>query len=105
MTELIIQWVRDNRRPDDSADPEITEDTDLMSTGLLDSFGFIDLLLFIENQRGSKVNLTDVDPAQFTIVKGLSDLAFSNYDETSLQPFEMARASNSQRLPDSSYSR
>jgi len=71
LTDLIIQWVRDNRPPDDFADPEITEETDLMASGLLDSYGFVDLLLFLEQQTGAKVDLAEVDPSEFTVVKSL----------------------------------
>jgi acyl carrier protein len=93
MTNLIIQWVRDHRQSDHFSDPEITEDTDLMAAGLLDSFGFIELLLFVEGQSGNKVDLTDVDPSEFTAVKGLCNIALSG-SNNHLQPIDIARAGN-----------
>jgi acyl carrier protein len=83
VADLIIQWVRDNRQPGDFADPEITENTDLMAAGLLDSFGFVDLLLFLEGQTGAKVDLTEVDPSEFTVVKSLCNIVMASSE---LQP-------------------
>jgi acyl carrier protein len=88
LTDLIIQWIRDNRQPGDFSNPEITESTDLMAAGLLDSFGFVDLLLFLEAQTGTRVDLTDVDPSEFTVVKSLCNIvvASRNGDSLQLQP-------------------
>jgi acyl carrier protein len=77
VSELIIQWVRDNRQPGDFADPELTADTDLMAAGLVDSHGFVELLLFLEGQTGRKVDLTEVDPSEFTVVKSLCNIVLA----------------------------
>jgi acyl carrier protein len=73
--DLVINWVRKNNLKGDLADVAIAADTNLLETGLLDSFGLVDLILFIENQSGCKIDLTDVDPEQFSVVKGLCQLA------------------------------
>ena len=83
LTALIIDWVRDNRQPGDFADPAINENTDLMAAGLLDSFGFVDLLLHLEGQTGIKVDLTEVDPSEFTVVKSLCNVVLASQE---LQP-------------------
>jgi acyl carrier protein len=90
MTELIIEWVRENGQSEPFSDPEITEETDLMASGLLDSFGFIDLLLFIESQSGTKIDLMDVDPSQFVVVKGLCNIALANSNNDLGQPLDAA---------------
>jgi acyl carrier protein len=97
MTDLIIQWVRDNRQSDHFFDHEITQDTDLMATGLLDSFGFVDLLLFIESQSGTRVDLTDVDPIEFTNIKGLCNIALSNSNNDQ-QTIDMTPANDVRQL-------
>ena len=51
--------------------PEITEETDLIATGVLDSMGFIELMLFIESLTEEKIDLSDADPAEFTTMRGL----------------------------------
>jgi acyl carrier protein len=99
LTNLIVQWVRENTQSDGFSDPEITEDTDLMASGLLDSFGFIDLLLFVESQSGIKVDLTDVDPSEFTVIKGLCNIALARPIDDRLQAIGVSRTSNLQQLP------
>jgi len=91
--------VREHKQSDELSDPEITEDTDLMAAGLLDSFAFIDLMLFVESQSGAKVDLSDVDPSEFTVVRGLCNLALSSANDDHQQPIDIPRASNLQQLP------
>jgi acyl carrier protein len=88
LTDLVIQWVRDNRQAGDFSEPEITENTDLMAAGLLDSYGFVDLLLFLEGRTGNRVDLTEVDPSEFTVVGSLCNivLAGGTGDSLQLQP-------------------
>jgi acyl carrier protein len=68
---LAINWVKANRLPNGAGNIQITEDTNLFETGLLDSFGFVELLLFLESQCGRTIDLTDVDVADFSQLKGL----------------------------------
>ena len=99
LAELIIQWVKENKQSADFPDSQITEDTDLMAAGLLDSFGFVDLVLFLEEQCGTKINLVDVDPSEFTMVKGLCNIALSNAAVDYEQAVNMTRTNNLQQLP------
>ncbi len=71
LVDLVINWVRSNHRPGNSPNGDISSDTDLIASGMLDSFGFIDLIVFIESRSGCRIDLTDVDPSEFCIVKGL----------------------------------
>ena len=71
LADLVINWVRDNHRPGNSPNGKISPDTDLIASGLLDSFAFIDLIVFMESQSGCRIDLTDVDPSEFCIVRGL----------------------------------
>lgn len=75
----VIEWTRAHQPSGSSAETEINEDTDLIATGLLDSFGFVDLIVHIESLDGCKVDLTDVDPAEFAVVKGLCRIALRNH--------------------------
>jgi acyl carrier protein len=72
----VIVWVREHRQPG-SSDEEISADTDLLGSGLLDSLGMVDLILFVERQHGYKVDLIDVDPNEFSVVKGLCRIALT----------------------------
>ena len=78
LVDLVINWVRSNHRPGISPNGDISADTDLIASGMLDSFGFIDLIVFIENQSGCRIDLTDVDPSEFCIVKGLCRITLRN---------------------------
>ena len=78
LIDLVISWVRSNHRSGNSRNGEISADTDLIAGGLLDSFGFIDLIVFIESQSGCKIDLTDVDPSEFCVVKGLCRITLRN---------------------------
>jgi acyl carrier protein len=78
LVDLVINWVRSNHRPGYSPNGEISADTDLIASGLLDSFGFIDLIVFIESQSGCQIDLTDVDPVEFCVVKGLCRITLRN---------------------------
>jgi len=100
LTELIIGWVRDNRLPNDFPDPEITEETDLMVGGLLDSFGFVDLVVFIEEQTGIKIELADADPSEFTVVKGLCKIILSCHNGDYQESIDMAPGAGLQQLSD-----
>ena len=56
---------------------EISAETDLLASGLLDSLGIVDLILFVEQRHGYKVDLIDVDPNEFSVVEGLCRIALS----------------------------
>jgi acyl carrier protein len=75
---VIVNWVRKNTHTNGNGHIEITERTDLMASGLLDSIGFVELIVFIETQIGRDIDLTDVDPEEFSTVNGLSRIALSS---------------------------
>lgn len=75
LVELAINWVKANKLTNGSSGVRISEDTNLLKSGLLDSFDFVELILFLENQTGCTIDLTDVDPAEFCVVKGLCRIA------------------------------
>jgi len=83
LLNLVMQWLREHKQTNGSARVEITEDTNLMDTGVLDSFGFIELILFIETWSGCQIDLMDVDPAEFSIVKSLCGIALRNHQKES----------------------
>jgi acyl carrier protein len=77
LIDLVIEWVRANKRSSNGT-AHITPDTDLVSGGLLDSFGFIDLIVYIESLDGCRIDLTEADPTEFTVVKCLCRMALKN---------------------------
>jgi acyl carrier protein len=71
--ELLAEWFRANKQT--SSDLKITADTELLGSGLLDSFDFLDVIVYIENKTGKKIDLSVADPNQFSLVSGLYRLA------------------------------
>ena len=71
--ELLNNWIRTNKHLPDSV--RICADTELLGSGLLDSFDFLDLILHIESKTGRKIDLAIADPSEFSMVKGLCNLA------------------------------
>ena len=78
LDDHIIKWVRKNALTNGSGYVEFTRQTNLMESGLLDSIGFVELIVFMESQTGCNIDLTDVDPSEFTTVAGLSRIALRN---------------------------
>lgn len=78
LIQRVLNWVRKNNLNNGNSKVELTEETNLLETGLLDSLEFVNLILFIETECGCKVNLNDVEPEQFTVVKSLCGIALGN---------------------------
>ncbi|MBV8900552.1 MAG: acyl carrier protein [Verrucomicrobia bacterium] len=79
IVDLAVRWVKQNMQTSGNRHVELTGDTDLMESGLLDSVGFVELIVFIESQTGCNIDLTDVDPSEFTTMDGLCRIALRNY--------------------------
>jgi acyl carrier protein len=76
LQQLVIDWIKANKRTSNQV--EIAGDTELLGTGILDSFGFLDLIMHIEGKTGLQVDLADADPGEFAIVGGLCSLALKS---------------------------
>jgi acyl carrier protein len=76
LQQLVIDWIKTNKRTSNHV--EIAGDTELLGTGILDSFGFLDLIMHIEGKTGLQVDLADADPGEFAIVGGLCSLALKS---------------------------
>src|SRR5207249_1003564 len=46
VVDLIIRWIREHKQTTGSTDPDIIPDTNLTKSGLVDSIGFVELILF-----------------------------------------------------------
>jgi acyl carrier protein len=71
LVEAALAWVRANRVDGGLGPGEPTADTDLLSTGLLDSLSFIGLLAFLEERSGRTVDLGEMAPETFCTLAGL----------------------------------
>ncbi len=50
----------------------INDETSLLETGLVDSTGFIELLVPIEEKFKIEIDFSELDPEEFTTISGLS---------------------------------
>lgn len=71
----LTDWVKRTRESRQEHMLDFTPETDLIAAGILDSRGFIELMLEVEQRTGSRIDLNDVDPSEFTTIKGLSRCA------------------------------
>jgi acyl carrier protein len=83
-TELLTNWLRANKQF--SANLQISPDTELLGSGLLDSFDFLDLIVHIETKMAAKIDLSVADPNQFSTVRGLWNLAMSAHGSEAASP-------------------
>ena len=81
--DLLTNWIRANKQIPESM--KISADTELLGTGLLDSFDFLDLIMHIESKTGRKINLAVADPSEFSVVRGLCNLALGSPGQGSEQ--------------------
>jgi len=49
----------------------IDPDENVIESGLIDSFGFLELLMSVEQKFGAKINFMELDPGDFTSLNGL----------------------------------
>lgn len=70
----IKEWITRTRNEQNlsAVKVDVKEDMDLIASGVLDSIGFIELLVYVESITGQKIDLSDLDPDEFTSIKGLS---------------------------------
>lgn len=76
LQQLVVEWIKTNKRTSNHV--EISGDTELLATGILDSFGFLDLIMHIESKAGLQIDLAEADPAEFAVVRGLCNLALKS---------------------------
>ena len=84
LAELLINWVRENKLKNGSANLEITPETNLLERGILDSLGFVELILFLESESGLRVDLFEANPAEFTKIGGLCRIAVNSNAQQSV---------------------
>ncbi len=78
LIEEVVAWVRQTAHERGMDGIDITPDTDLIGSGILDSFSFVDLLLFVETCVGCKLDFGEVDPTEFVVIQGLCRRAVAN---------------------------
>ena len=70
----ILEWLKPALKRAAWVDLQLTDETSLVASGLLDSFEFLELMAHLEQRLHLEVDLYDVDPAQFTRIGGLVEV-------------------------------
>lgn len=60
---------------------DIAPDTQLLSTGLLDSFGIVNLIPALESAFGTSIDLDDVEVSMFESAESIAQLLHSSCGE------------------------
>jgi acyl carrier protein len=76
-------WIKQMQGLPYAASVELTDETDLIASGIVDSLGFIELMVYLENITEEKIDLNEADPKDFTTIKGLCK-AIMNQHHTSV---------------------
>ena len=74
----VLNWIKERKLPPNCDAADITEEIDLVTDGVLDSMGLVDLLLFVEEQTGRPIDLITLEPTDVCVVKNLCRIALGN---------------------------
>jgi acyl carrier protein len=74
--ELIVQYIE--RSAGGGVGRRVTDATDLLQDGLIDSFGFVELIDLLELASGTELHLEKLPPADIARVGALAALAATN---------------------------
>ncbi|GGS35415.1 MULTISPECIES: acyl carrier protein [Streptomyces] len=69
VTKPVVDWLRE-RNP---TVEEIPEDLDLIENRLIDSLGFMEFILLLEDLIGRELQLDQIDVNQFRTLRSLTD--------------------------------
>ena len=71
LAHLAVDWIRRNNHETGATNGEIDRSTNLLSGGVLDSIGFLDLISYVEQESGGRIELLDVELEEIATVDGL----------------------------------
>jgi len=74
---LVVDWVENNSQNPDETNGGIEAGADLLSSGILDSVGFVELLVFVEEKTGRELDISEIDPEQFGTIGALCKYAIA----------------------------
>jgi acyl carrier protein len=73
----IMNFIRPKLARIDFNESKLTDKTDLLGEGILDSFDFIDLIIYLEDCTGIAIDLSKLNFDTFTTLGGLIEEAMS----------------------------
>jgi len=74
MHETILEYVIDEYVDEDDSDSEVTFDTPLISSGIVDSFSMVSLKVFLEKKYGVALPDSEATPEAFDTINSICEL-------------------------------
>ena len=71
MEDVILEYIRSEYLDDDDDEIELTVDTRLISSGIVDSFSMVSLKRFLEKKYAISIPDADASPEAFDTVKSI----------------------------------
>lgn len=79
---LAAEWIREHSPNARAGGAELSPDTQLLATGLIDSLGLVDLLAFLEKATGAEIDLLELDEDEIGTLEGLCRAAVSSTESS-----------------------
>ncbi len=73
MKKIVLEYIVDEYLDEDDED-EVSFDSPLISSGIVDSFSMVSLKIFIENKYSIKLSDEEATPEAFDTVNSICDL-------------------------------
>lgn len=71
----VTDWVRIRNRNPEFDMGGLTPATDLLETAVLDSVALVELLVYVQEEIGRELDLSDADPEEFVTIDGICSFA------------------------------
>lgn len=78
--QVVIDWLDDNYHFGDAAEKIKDDEMSFIENGILDSLGFVQLILHLENTAKIKINRTELSRKNFDSMRKILDYVGSHPD-------------------------
>lgn len=75
LKEFVLSYLREKKHLSEDDSANITDDMDLVASGLLSSLGFIEMISSVEETFKIEIDFENFDPGEFTSLAGFVRLA------------------------------
>ncbi len=65
LRQFVLDWLDDNYHFGEAAEKVVSDDLSFLQNGILDSLGFVQLVLHLENTFKLKINRKELSPKNF----------------------------------------
>lgn len=69
--KILLKIIYSHLANDEPVHEELTDNVDLLKSGLIDSISFMEIILQLENDYNIKLDISKIDNPEFTTISGL----------------------------------